>query len=344
MKRNNIIILTVVVTICALGLLAASVFNWPVDSENTSGNVAKSSRFMRKTATEGITNMEELLRSDESYKDGLVAAYMVMQTRTAHFGTLVDLSNQAAGEIPEFEALLKDMNQTAPLVQNVCSALIQAGDNLNAILEGESCPDVGQSTLNASLAYVTLQKQNKLADRFIETTDRYLEKAPGSDLLKFVRDQWAQYRLMTAALEGDAKSVAKLEKGNELLSPEGTLAILKSCEGVQQEVVIETEALSRLIGLKTGLKDVVSNLTPEGLGMSSSSFPHIPLAYNSEKIEELMTHTSEIQALSMKFDHYLNGWFGDLDPNLAKMNKLLEQAAQGEELNAIDIRKFHNGH
>ena len=340
MTKNSIIILTVVVTICALGLLAASVFNWSVDSDSTSGNVAKSSRFMRKTATEGITNMEELLRSDESYKDGLVAAYMVMQTRTAHFGTLVDLSNQAAGEIPEFEALLKDMNQTAPLVQNVCSALIQAGDNLNAILEGESCPEVGQSTLNASLAYVTLQKQNKLADRFIETTDRYLEKASGSDLLKFVRDQWAQYRLMTAALEGDAKSVAKLEKENDLLSPEGTLAILKSCEGVQQEVVIETEALSRLIGLKSGLKDVVSNLTPEGLGMSSSSFPHIPLSYNSDKIEDLMTHTSEFQALSMKFDLYLNGWFGDLDPNLGRMNELLEQAAQGDELGVINIVKL----
>ena len=60
------------------------------------------------------------------------------------------------------------------------------------------------NAINAALADTTLQKENKLADRFIETTDKYLEAAEGDDRLKFVRDQWVDYQKMTAALEGEA--------------------------------------------------------------------------------------------------------------------------------------------
>ena len=92
-----------------------------------------------------------------------------MQTRALQFGALVDMSNEVAGDIPAFAGVLEEMN-----------------------------------AINAALADTTLQKENKLADRFIETTDKYLEAAEGDDRLKFVRDQWVDYQKMTAALEGEA--------------------------------------------------------------------------------------------------------------------------------------------
>ena len=316
MKRSTLIILTCVVVVCALGLLASSLFNWTVNSDQTSGNVAKSSRFMRKTATEGVTNMEELLRSDESYKDAVVAAYIVMKTRTEHFGTLVDLSNQAAGDIPEFEALLKDMNQAVPLVQNVSEALTKAGRNLNATLEGEDCPEVGQSTANASLAYVMLQKQNSLANRFIKTTDHYLESSEGNDLLKFVRDQWVSYQLTTATLEGDDSGVAKLEKENALLSPEGTLRILKSCDGDQQDILIVNEGLSHLI-----------------LGNGINQDDVIP----TEVLNRALV--TGIPAVTDQFENCLNGAYFIPGGPMLMMNELIELAAQGD-LGAINIVKL----
>jgi hypothetical protein len=90
-------------------------------------------------------------------------------SRAPQFGALVDMSNEVAGDIPAFAGVLEEMN-----------------------------------AINAALDSTTLQKKNKLADRFIETTDKYLETVEGDDRLKFVRDQWVDYKKMTAALEGDS--------------------------------------------------------------------------------------------------------------------------------------------
>ena len=66
-----------------------------MDSESASGDIGKSSRFSRKTATESISNMEELIKNDEAYKDGVVASFVVMHTRVQQFGVLVNMSNEA---------------------------------------------------------------------------------------------------------------------------------------------------------------------------------------------------------------------------------------------------------
>ena len=226
MKKKTLIILLSVILVCALGLVLSLIIRWPVSSDSTGGNIGKSSRFSRKTATERIDNMEELLQADENYKNSIVLAYSVMQTRAMQFAALVDMSNQVAGDIPEFEGVLKDMNEAAPMVRNVVESLSAAGTDLNTVLKGESCPDVTQNTINASLAYTTLQKQNELANRFIETTDKYIKKADASDELLFVRDQWVDYQQMTAALEGDTKAAKELKKKGTLLPSEKVASAL----------------------------------------------------------------------------------------------------------------------
>ena len=130
MKKKSIIILATVVAVCAIGLLASYLFSWPVNSDSTSGNIGKSSRFSRKTANVRIDNMEELLRADEDYKNSIVLAYSVMQARAIQFGNLVDMSNQVAGDIPEFKNVLDEMNEQAPIFTNVANALVEAGNNL----------------------------------------------------------------------------------------------------------------------------------------------------------------------------------------------------------------------
>ena len=235
MKKKGIIVLSSVVGVCALALVLSSVLDWSVDTQNTSGNIGKSSRFSRKTAEAGLSNMEELLQSDENYKNSMVSSYFIMQTRAEQFNALVNLSNEVAGDIPEFSSVLKDMNAIRPMINNVSASLAVAGNDLNASLGGESRPDLAQNTINASLAYTTLQKQNNLANRFIDTTDEYLKKSEGSDELKFVRDQWMNYQHMSAALENDTKSTEELKAKGYQLSPAQSAAAL--CGFAPQDVV-----------------------------------------------------------------------------------------------------------
>lgn len=260
MKKKTLIIILSVVLVCAVGLVLSLVFHWPVSSESASGNIGKSSRFSRKTATERIDNMEELLQADENYKNGIVLAYSVMQTRAMQFAALADMSNQVAGDIPEFEGVLKDMNEAAPMIKNVVESLSAAGTDLNTVLNGESCPDVTQNTINASLAYTTLQKQNELANRFIETTDKYIKKADASDELLFVRDQWVDYQLMTAALEGDTKAAKQLKKKGTLLPSEKVLSALNEFDVAYEIPVLMGANLSKSLVVSNS---VVNAVPPE---------------------------------------------------------------------------------
>ena len=220
MKKKSIIILCSVAAIFAIGLITSFFVDWPVDLNEADGDIAKAARFSREQVSEKLTNMEELLQTDSAFKGGIVAAQVVMQTRAVQFGTLIDMSNEVAGNIPAFAEVLKEMNANSEMVNNVASSLAESAEKLNAALGGEECPDLAQSTINASLAYTTLQKQNNLATRFIDTTDKYLETAQGDDRLKFVRDQWLEYQQMTAALEGDKASAGALAKKGTLLSGE----------------------------------------------------------------------------------------------------------------------------
>ena len=258
MKKKTLLVIIVSLALaCALALVLSLVFDWPVNSEEAGGNIGKSSRFNRKTATERIDNMEELLQADENYKNSIVLAYSIMETRAMQFAALVDMSNQVAGDLPEFEGVLKDMNEAAPMVKNVLESLSAAGTDLNAVLKGESCPDVTLNTINASLAYTTLQKQNELANRFIETTDKYIMKTDASDELLFVRDQWVDYQQMTAALEGDTKAAKELKKKGTLLPSEKAVAALNSFDVVYQTVLISGADLSSNFDVNNSLVNAV---------------------------------------------------------------------------------------
>ena len=230
-SKKGVIMIAAVAGVCALGLILSQLVDWPVSANNAGGDIAKSSRFSRKTAAESLTNMEELIANDEGYKNGITVAYVVMQTRAAQFAELVDLSNEAAGDIPAFAGVLKDMNAVRGTAENVNAQLAEAGEDLNAVLGGESRPELTQHTINASLAYTNLQKQNKLADRFIETADQYLKTAEADDQLRLVRDRWEEYQLATAALEGDEAAAEKLAELSNVIGNEDQLSLIKPLSG-----------------------------------------------------------------------------------------------------------------
>ena len=258
MKKKSIIILCSVAAICAIGLIASHYVDWPVDSDEADGDIVKAARFSREQISENLTNMEELLQTDSTFKNDIVVAQVVMQTRAVQFGTLVDMSNEVAGNIPAFAEVLQEMNANREMVNNVASSLAESAANLNAALSGEECPDLAQSTINASLAYTTLQKQNNLANRFIETTDKYLETAQGDDKLKLVRDQWLEYLQMTAALEGDKESTEALAKKGNLLSGEQALAAVSNCALAERLVILQSCDLAQKIKLPSQIGNAVS--------------------------------------------------------------------------------------
>ena len=265
-NKKGLIILSSVVAVCAVGLIVSPLMDWSVDTNSTSGDIGKTARFSRKTAGEELSNMEELIQNDPSYKDGMATACYVMQTRALQFGALVDMSNEVAAEIPEFAGVLKDMNDARVMVSNVCTSLAAAGVDLDAAMAGEQRPELSQNTINASLAYTTLQKQNKLADRFIDTTDKYLKANEASDRLKFVRDQWLDYQRMTCALNGDEKAAKALEKKGSLLGPQATLAAVNTFGYSNQLIVLQGGAMSYRLDIANGLAESITGEAINNMG------------------------------------------------------------------------------
>ena len=258
-KKKLTIIVCSVLAVLVVGLLVNHFFNWPIDSSDASGDISKASRFSREMESEKLTNMEELLKTDTTFKDGIVVAQMVMQTRAVQFGALVDMSNQVASNIPAFAEVLKEMNATLEMVNNVANSLLESGNNLEAALSGKKCSNLEQTTINASLAYTTLQKQNKLANKFIDTTDKYLKTAKGDDHLKFVRDQWVDYQKMTAALDGDKDAAEAMAKKGNLLSGEKALVAMADFGVANQIAMVNSAYMTKNTGVEgSSLANVLS--------------------------------------------------------------------------------------
>ncbi len=341
MKKKSIIILASVVAVCAIGLLASFLFSWPVSEDSTSGNIGKSSRFSRKTTTERIDNMEELLRADEDYKNSIVLAYTVMQARAIQYGNLVDMSNQVAGDIPEFEDVLKEMNEQAPIFTNVANALVEAGNNLNTVLGGMPCPDVTQSTINASLSYTTLQKQNYLANRFIDTTDKYIKKADATEELMLVRDLWLEYQQMTAAMEGDKKAAKALDKKGVLLTPEQALKAVETFETVNQAgIVTSNDMLGGLVPMTIFdplrnveiSPDILNSQTTDQLGLTASGAPEFyyggRITYFNEGVDQLIQNSMNKPDLFISASPII---ISNTDPAevCTQLNQVITQTAEG---------------
>ena len=315
MSKKSVIILGSVVVVC--GLFSSLFVDWPVDFSSASGDIAKATRFSREQASEKLTNMEELLQTDSAFKETIVVSQVVMQTRAAQFGTLVDMSNEVAGNIPAFAEVLKEMNASREMVNNVSTSLAESGEKLNAALSGEESPELAQSTINASLAYTTLQKQNKLATRFIETTDKYLETAKADDQLKFVRDQWLEYQQMTAALEGDKASAEALAKKGNLLSGEKALAAVGRCDLNAKMTVLQSCELALSMNVPSGL---ASAINPEALG-------HVVSAIRSAAEVTMVNMTAEGALQSNQVEMIFNNALDEAMKNtsadaIASMQKL----------------------
>ena len=294
MKKKSIILCSLVV-ICAIGLVTSINIDWPVDFNKAEGDIAKAAKFSRKQISEKLTNMEELLQTDSAFRDDIVVAQVVMQTRALQFGTLVDMSNEVAGNIPAFAEVLKEMNANSEMVNNVANSLAESADNLNAALSGEECPDLAQSTINASLAYTTLQKQNNLANRFIETTDKYLETAQGDDKLKLVRDQWLDYQQMTAALEGDKASAEALAKKGNLLSGEKALAAVANFDIAERIVVLQSCELAQAMKLPNQIGRVIR---PKVLENEISKLCNAQKEFLSVKPRKIDSHNAQKEVLA----------------------------------------------
>jgi hypothetical protein len=332
MKKKSIILCSLA-AVCVIGLIVSHYIDWPVDFNEADGDIGKATKFSREQASEKITNMEELLQTDSAFKDGIVAAQVVMQTRTVQFGALVNMSNEVAGKIPAFAEVLKEMNANREMVDNVASSLAESADNLNAALSGEECPDLAQSSINASLAYMTLQKQNNLATRFIETTDKYLETAQGNDKLKLVRDQWLEYQQMTAALEGDKASAEAWAKKSNLLSGEKALAAVADFGIAERIAVLQSCDMAQKINVPTQIGSVVS---PNVLASEISSVLLAQkeiLAGKPRKIDSYNASNNVLAGKPRKIDSYNALMIGNASRVMEAFNTSLSNIAKNTALN-----------
>ena len=333
MKKKSIIILCSVVAICAIGLIASHYVDWPVDTNETDGDIGKAARFSREQVSEKLTNMEELLQTDSAFKDDIVTAQVVMQTRAVQFGTLLDMSNEVVGNIPAFAEVLKEMNANSEMVDNVVSSLAESAEKLDVALGGEECPDLAQSTINASLAYMTLQKQNNLATRFIDTTDKYLETAQGDDRLKFVRDQWLEYQQMTAALDGDKALAEVLAKKGNLLSGEKALAAVENLDLNAKIVVLQNCMIAQRMNVPT---QIGSAIRPKALESEISSVllaQKEVLAGRGRKIDPHNAQKEVLAGRGRKIDPHNALMLGGASKVMEAFNTALNNVANNPALN-----------
>ena len=306
MKKKSLIILSVVAAVVVAGLVSSNLIHWPVDASKAEGDIGKVARFSRDADAEKLTNMEELLRTDSDYQEGMVMSYALMQLRSEQFASLVDMSNQVAGQIAEYAPLIQKMNGIGKMVKNVNAQLNDVGKQMEKALSGEECPELTQNTINASLAYTQLQKQNALADQFIETTDKYLANAKGSDQLKLVRDQWVDYQKLTAALEDNKENAKALDEKGYLLTSEKADAALGAYADATQKVMRLNTMICNKLNLSTNLNMVLAGrvTNSEKLGIFC----------NSEKLNVYFLNTALMSqtnaALNFKLPNQLNGFIG----------------------------------
>ena len=304
MKKKTLIILSVAAVVVVAGFVLSNSINWPVDVSKTEGDIGKVARFSRDADAEKLTNMEELLRTDSDYQEGMVMSYALMQLRSEQFASLVDLSNQVAGQIAEYAPLIQKMNGIGKMVNNVNAQLNDVGKQMEKALSGEECPELTQNTINASLAYTQLQKQNALANQFIETTDKYLANAKGSDQLKLVRDQWVDYQKLTAAIEDNKESAKALDEKGYLLTSEKADAALGAYADATQKVMRLNTMICSKLNMNTNLSSKlifgrVSNSEKLGLWFG-----------NSEKLNVYLVNTALMNqtnaAMNLKLPNQLN--------------------------------------
>lgn len=302
MKKKSLIILSVVAAVVVVGFVSSNLIHWPIDVSKTEGDIGKVDRFSRADKVEELSNVEELLRTDSDYQEAMVMSYALMQLRSEQFASLVDMSNQVAGQIAEFAPLIQKMNGIGKMVNNVNAQLNDVGKQMEKALSGEECPELTQNTINASLAYTQLQKQNALANQFIETTDKYLANAKGSDQLKLVRDQWVDYQKLTAAIEDNQEGLKALDKKGYLLTSEKAEAALGAHADATQKVMRLNTMICNNLNLSTNLNMVLA-------GRVSNS-EKLGLIFSSEKLNAyllntaLMNHTNA--ALNWKLPNQLN--------------------------------------
>ena len=307
MKKKTLIILSVAAVVVVAGLVSSNLIHWPVDASKAEGDIGKVDRFSRADQVEKLTNMEELLRTDSDYQETMVMSYALMQLRSEQFASLVDLSNQVAGQIAEYAPLIQKMNGIGKMVNNVNAQLNDVGKQMEKALSGEECPELTQNTINASLAYTQLQKQNALANQFIETTDKYLANAKGSDQLKLVRDQWVDYQKLTAALEGNKEDVKALDEKGYLLTSEKAEAALGAHADATQKVMRLNTMICNKLNLSTNLNMVLA-------GRVSENREKLGIFCNSEKLNVYFLNTALMSqtnaALNFKLPNQLNGFIG----------------------------------
>ena len=308
MKKKTLIILSVAAVVVVAGFVLSNFINWPVDVSKTEGDIGKVDRFSRADKVEELSNVEELLRTDSDYQEAMVMSYALMQLRSEQFASLVDMSNQVAGQIAEFAPLIQKMNGIGKMVNNVNAQLNDVGKQMEKALSGEECPELTQNTINASLAYTQLQKQNALANQFIETTDKYLANAKGSDQLKLVRDQWVDYQKLTAALEDNKENAKALDEKGYLLTSEKAEAALGAHADATQKVMFLNTLICNKLHMSTNLNSKMINSriprNSEKLGMIFSSEKLNVIIFNTA----LMNQTNA--ALNWKLPNQLNGFIG----------------------------------
>ena len=309
MKKKSLIILSVAAVVVVAGFVLSNLINWPVDVSKTEGDIGKVDRFSRADQVVKLTNMEELLRTDSDYQEAMVMSYALMQLRSEQFASLVDMSNQVAGQIAEYAPLIQKMNGIGKMVNNVNAQLNDVGKQMEKALSGEECPELTQNTINASLAYTQLQKQNALANQFIETTDKYLANAKGSDQLKLVRDQWVDYQKLTAAIEGNKESAKALDEKGYLLTSEKADAALGAYADATQKVMRLNTMICKKLRMSTNLSSKMINGRVTGnrekLGIWCG---------NSEKLNVILVNTALMSqanaAMNLKLPNQINGFIG----------------------------------
>jgi hypothetical protein len=176
---------------------------------------------------------------------------------------------------------------------------------------------------------MTLQKQNNLATRFIDTTDKYLETAQGDDRLKFVRDQWLEYQQMTAALDGDKALAEVLAKKGNLLSGEKALAAVENLDLNAKIVVLQNCMIAQRMNVPT---QIGSAIRPKALESEISSV----LLAQKEALahRKIDSHNAQKEVLAhRKIDSYNALMLGGASKVMEAFNTALNNVANNPALN-----------
>ena len=199
------------VIILLVGYMAGAIIKVPfLDNSMLNGDIGKANLYNNSTGSDSKACIEKL-RNDTTYRDQMLASYLILSSRIAAADSLANATAKATEGIAEFKDLNKDMKAIANKTKNAEKLYSDLFTETEQVLSGKVSAEYEQLVSNAGHAFTVIDNDMSLSADVISTLSEYGMAKNNKSVLAAAAG-WIQYGAEDAVFSGDSESIAEWEK------------------------------------------------------------------------------------------------------------------------------------